>query len=162
MNISAKIIFIRLFCFLPALLLMILIFSLSAEPAYESSQTSSGVIKFFFDSFYPDFESISPEIQTNMIENMQFFARKTAHFLIYTALGFCVLFAFLPYNMKTSIKTVVSIMIAFLYAVSDEVHQYFIPGRACQLRDVIIDFAGIIFGILIFSLLRFLISKIKN
>ena len=36
----------------------------------------------------------------------------------------------------------------FLYACSDEVHQLFVPGRAFEIKDIIIDSAGIIVGIL--------------
>ncbi|MBQ8317523.1 MAG: VanZ family protein [Lachnospiraceae bacterium] len=40
-------------------------------------------------------------------------------------------------------------LIATLYAVSDEVHQYFIPGRSCQVGDVMIDSAGACVGVLV-------------
>lgn len=47
------------------------------------------------------------------------------------------------------------IIIAYLYAVSDEIHQSLIPGRTSRFRDTIIDLVGILLGIFIFS-------KIKN
>jgi len=40
-----------------------------------------------------------------------------------------------------------SLGICVLYAVSDEVHQLFVPGRGRQVRDVLIDSAGAIVGI---------------
>ena len=40
-------------------------------------------------------------------------------------------------------------LIATLYAVSDEFHQYFIPGRSCQVGDVMIDSAGACVGVLV-------------
>ncbi len=42
-----------------------------------------------------------------------------------------------------------ALIIGFLYAVSDEIHQYFVPGRAMQTRDVLIDTAGVLLGICI-------------
>jgi VanZ family protein len=36
-----------------------------------------------------------------------------------------------------------------LYAVSDEIHQLFVPGRAGQIRDVLIDACGVFVGIII-------------
>ena len=36
--------------------------------------------------------------------------------------------------------------IGTLYAVSDEVHQYFVPGRSCELRDMLIDACGVAVG----------------
>ena len=43
------------------------------------------------------------------------------------------------------------IIFAFLYAISDEIHQYFIPGRTCRFRDTLIDLTGILIGIFIFN-----------
>ena len=34
--------------------------------------------------------------------------------------------------------------LSFLYAVSDEFHQSFVPGRSASIRDVLIDTIGII------------------
>lgn len=45
-----------------------------------------------------------------------------------------------------------------LYAASDELHQYFVPGRACQLRDVVIDGLGVLIGVLA----GYLFSVTKN
>ncbi|MDP3027351.1 MAG: VanZ family protein [Nanoarchaeota archaeon] len=52
-----------------------------------------------------------------------------------------------------------AIMIAIVYAVSDEIHQLFVPGRACSFSDILTDSAGILFATLIYSL-KFL--NIKN
>lgn len=38
---------------------------------------------------------------------------------------------------------VTSFLIAFLYAVSDELHQTFVPTRSGTIRDIVIDTAGI-------------------
>ena len=40
-------------------------------------------------------------------------------------------------------------MIGVLYAVTDEVHQYFVPGRSCELRDALIDACGVAAGVAI-------------
>ena len=40
-------------------------------------------------------------------------------------------------------------LIGAVYAVSDEAHQYFVPGRACELRDMIIDACGAAVGVLL-------------
>jgi len=42
-----------------------------------------------------------------------------------------------------------ALLICILYAVSDEVHQLFIPGRGGQFKDVIIDSAGVLVEIII-------------
>ena len=44
------------------------------------------------------------------------------------------------YNMKT--VAVLAIVFSGLYGISDEFHQYFIPGRNSSIGDVIADFIG--------------------
>lgn len=39
-----------------------------------------------------------------------------------------------------------AILFGMLYAVSDELHQWFVEGRSCELRDVGIDTTGVILG----------------
>ena len=48
------------------------------------------------------------------------------------------------------------------YAASDELHQLFVPGRSCQFRDVCIDSAGVLAGVLVFSLIKHEIVKYKE
>lgn len=83
-----------------------------------------------------------------------FAVRKAAHFAEFAALGFCLLPA-VGENIFPRIRKrfLVAGAIGFLYAISDEVHQIFVPGRSCELRDICIDFAGIILGVLIARLL---------
>ena len=40
-----------------------------------------------------------------------------------------------------------------LYAVTDEIHQSFVPGRSCELRDMGIDSCGVLAGVLVVSFL---------
>ncbi len=55
-----------------------------------------------------------------------------------------------------------SILLSFLYACTDEIHQIFVPGRSAQFRDVLIDTLGASFGTLIAYLILKLITKIKE
>jgi VanZ family protein len=41
--------------------------------------------------------------------------------------------------------------LAFLYAISDELHQSFVPGRTPSIGDVLIDGCGIILAVLIYK-----------
>jgi len=40
------------------------------------------------------------------------------------------------------------------YALSDEIHQLFVPGRAFQVFDLFIDFLGSLFGVFLYSRLK--------
>lgn len=55
-----------------------------------------------------------------------------------------------------------SILLSFLYACTDEIHQIFVPGRSAQFRDVLIDTLGASLGTLIAYLILKLITKIKE
>lgn len=74
-------------------------------------------------------------------------------------------YAFLVFLLSIAIlKKKWVIIIAYLYAISDEFHQSFIPGRSGRFRDTLIDLAGIFIGIFIFQKVTSFISfkKLKN
>lgn len=49
-----------------------------------------------------------------------------------------------------------------LYACSDELHQYFVPGRSCRFFDVCVDSTGAFFGALLFWGNVFLFEQTKK
>ncbi len=50
---------------------------------------------------------------------------------------------------KINNKTILIILlISLIYAISDEFHQLFVPGRFCSIKDILIDFAGSLFSVL--------------
>lgn len=55
-----------------------------------------------------------------------------------------------------------SIILAVSYALSDEVHQLFVPGRYCSFSDFLVDSAGVLSASFIYILsLRLRKNKIK-
>jgi VanZ family protein len=69
---------------------------------------------------------------------------KTAHFLIYGALGAGMMRA-LAGGRATAIglpTILAAIVLTTLYGVSDEIHQYFVPPRTPDILDVAADAAG--------------------
>jgi VanZ family protein len=89
------------------------------------------------------------------IENgsLSHFIRKLAHFFIYFCLASFLQFSF-PDNCKNPKNKVLVIIIVFLYACTDELHQHFIPGRGAKFSDVLIDTAGGMTSILIMNFYR--------
>jgi VanZ family protein len=62
-------------------------------------------------------------------------------------------------NGKLDNKTILIILlISLAYALSDEFHQLFVPGRFCSLEDMLIDFAGSICSVLVIKT----IEKLKT
>ncbi len=118
--------------------LMYMIFMLSYQSGTDSAENSL----FFYGLFLKitGFDFVSH----NMF-------RKFAHFCEYCALGFFTCGAFTFAGLIQG--GVFGGYVSFLYSVSDEMHQYFVPERACRIYDVFIDFFGILCGVLIFRLI---------
>ena len=71
---------------------------------------------------------------------------KTLHLLEYAFLAILLFYAL--YRKKSTI------IIAYLYALSDEIHQTFVMGRSGRLKDTFIDLIGIVLGLIILKQLR--------
>ena len=68
---------------------------------------------------------------------------------------------FSTYKIKELNRICISGFIGLLYAISDEIHQAFIPGRTPFASDVVIDFLGVVVGIIIaFVIIRLFFSKL--
>jgi VanZ family protein len=131
---------------LPAVLWMGLIFFLSSQPAVSSNSLSKGLTKLIIE-ILGRILPVDIEISTVdvYVSRMNHFVRKFAHFFAYMILGIFVSNGF----KKSGSKKVflLSFAICAIYAVSDELHQLYVPGRGCRLKDVIIDSAGSLTGI---------------
>ena len=149
---------IVIFSWLLVLASMLMIYNFSAENAETSTATSEGVIVQILDIFM-DKEEITPPV----IKKYQFPIRKAAHFGIYILLGFCMLSAFeKTFKIKIWLNIVFSLISCVLYAISDEIHQNFSAGRGPSPKDVLIDSAGALCGILIFWALFAMLHKIEK
>lgn len=158
-------IFVLLWCLVAVC--MGIIFAFSAENAADSAEKSNGILAFILRLFDGRLDSYSPEKQAAILEKYSFYIRKTAHFSIYTLLGFLTANAFAYqkhlYGFPSKKKVVVfSVAIGALYAVTDELHQYFVPGRSCSLRDMLIDSAGVTAGVFLSLTLIHMIHKHKH
>lgn len=71
------------------------------------------------------------------------------HFLIFFLLSLFLLMATLKVNKKEVF--LLALLISIIYAITDEFHQLFVPGRTCSLSDILTDSAGILFAGLLYS-----------
>jgi VanZ family protein len=68
--------------------------------------------------------------------------RKLSHFLEYLVLS-VLLYRALRSPMRSRLETAgAAVVIAGLYAIADEFHQYFVPGRTAAVTDCLIDVSG--------------------
>lgn len=134
----------RIMSWVAVIVWMCVIFYLSDQVASDSSQLSSGITEFIMNGM----NQILPKLQLELVE-MSFFVRKAAHFTAYFILGALLLHACWHSGFSGVRGIVLSFIIAVLYAISDEVHQLFVPGRSGEIRDVVIDSAGALSGIFV-------------
>lgn len=87
----------------------------------------SGVI-FLFSSW-----ETPPSPQDTLLN---FLLKKTAHFVEYAILYY------LAYRAANRRQYFYPLLFVILYAVSDEIHQSFVPGRHGRPADILIDAAG--------------------
>lgn len=75
------------------------------------------------------------------------------HVVEFAILAFSIFFGFLD-----KIKAKHLIPLAIVFAISDEIHQYFVPNRYFDVYDIIVDIVGVILGFLFYIFL----VKLKN
>lgn len=161
--VNKKLIILRVACFTLSLLIMVFIFSMSAQDAETSSNTSGGLIESVIRFFDKGFTELSQIEQEEYVGKFQFIVRKLAHFSVYLALGFTLSAGMQTFvKLRVFVRTLFAFIIGVLYAISDEIHQIFVPGRSCELRDMLIDSTGILIGSLFIMALFLLIKRIKN
>ena len=133
---------------------MVIIFIFSAQEAHESSGLSERFIKNITPLFVRDFQYMQETEQMLLIDSLQHIVRKGAHMFVYFVLGALVLGAVFVYKLKLASQIIAAFVIVVLYAISDEIHQYFVPGRAAMIGDVIIDAAGGAAGMIFHAAIR--------
>ena len=77
-------------------------------------------------------------------------ADKLLHVIEYSMLGFLMVRAFFSLRRPSSrvVLFIISLGITVLFAFSDELHQFFVPGRTASLADVMADGLGALAGTL--------------
>ena len=126
----------------------VVIFMFSANNADESNKQSNAVFNTVIE-----FDSLDTTAQAEYKDTATFIIRKLAHFSEYALLG---ILAFINLAMvkKLGYRGLFAAVFSCIYASSDEIHQLFVPGRAGQVRDVLIDTSGAVAGILLAILIR--------
>lgn len=142
--------------------LMILIFRFSASNSTESSGLSHRFSQKLITLFLMVTRGhMSRETIAHVVDLIETPVRKMAHFSEYALLGFLAQFhistvaVLQKEKMKRKTYRWIAIIFCVLYAFSDEIHQYFVPGRACRMFDVCIDSSGVLTGSLFFLLIFF-------
>lgn len=139
----------KLIKWLMLLIWMLVIFLFSSQP--HSGEITKSII-----------EQIMPNIKTNsLLDMINFIVRKSAHITEYFILALLTISLLKEYTKKQSVILVSSLIFCFIYALTDEFHQSFIPGRSSLFRDVLIDTSGSVLSLVSYYLYqkKFTIKK---
>ncbi len=139
-----------------SLAMMVTIFIFSAQNGSKSSEVSgefSAFLKRILSVFLPD----------GVISSILLSIRKIAHVFAYFCLSLFVTVCVFTFPCKKDIFAVlISVGICLLYAMSDEIHQLFVPDRIGCARDVLIDSIGFLSASFLVYGIRFLLLFQKN
>lgn len=123
-----------------------IIFYLSSRTAVQSSAQSSVVVDF-----------LSKILGKGVTD---FIVRKSAHFLEFA--GLCFLYCIALYKSNKRNLLLYAVLLTSAYAGFDEIHQLFVAGRSCELRDWAIDTLGAAAGAIGYIVLFKVSESIKS
>ena len=135
-------------CILLTLCWMCLIFHMSAQPASRSTETSLHVGMVVGEILVPDFRAQPFQKQLAFARAIDHPVRKCAHASEYAVLGILTGLSADSLGIRKQ-KWQKAFSAASVYAMTDEFHQLFVPGRSGQISDVLIDSAGALTGIIV-------------
>ena len=138
-----------------------IIFGFSSQDGEKSGGISKRITDFILEKS-AKYNSLEMSEKEQVNKRTERVIRKIAHFSIYTLVGFLLMALFSTYeNIKRKYQIYISTIIGILYAISDEIHQSFTPGRGPKITDVFIDSLGVFFGITVILLILEVINR-KN
>lgn len=137
------------------------IFHFSAQPASESKVVSQGVVEKLVN-LLPCAADMTQAEKDALADSLHKAVRKTAHFCIYAVLGVCIFSLLISYHFAFGGAFWRAVILGGLYAVSDEVHQLFVPGRSGEVADVLLDTCGVSIGALFILVILFIWKKYRT
>lgn len=123
-----------------------IIFGFSSQDSEQSGGLSKKITTAVVN-FIPKLRELDNLQKEEVTHRMEKVIRKIAHFSIYTVVGFLLMTLVSTYKLKNLDRIAISLIVGVIYASTDEMHQAFIPGRAAQITDVMLDSLGVMLGI---------------
>ncbi|MBU3181006.1 VanZ family protein [Clostridium psychrophilum] len=133
------------------------IFYNSSRPGALSNLRSYGIVQSIRDVKYDvEGKTNTTKAKAGVLpissrdEKINLIIRKNAHAFEYALLAVLVSNVLFSLGLKGKNALTTIMFICLLFAVTDEFHQMFVPGRTSLVSDVIIDFSGSLVGIVLF------------
>ena len=130
-----------------------IIFYFSSFNGVDSTSQSKGLLRHTIGRVV---EIINPNIsdikKEEIIEKLDTPIRKLAHASVYFILAILVFLLVSSYGIKNAL--LISLIICFLYACTDEIHQLFVSERSGEVLDVLIDSFGAFLALLLMKKIK--------
>ncbi len=125
-----------------------IIFALSAQVAEESKELSDSLVRRILELLGIEFAGE--------------YLRTIAHMLEFTGLSL-LLFNAIYATWQHKLTLIFAFVSTVLYAISDEIHQIFVDGRAFQLSDILVDsIGGLIGAVASYIILKIILTTKKR
>lgn len=146
--------------FVPAILVMYMIFSFSSQTGVSSAELSRKVSHKVVVTLNTVLEKGWEEPQIELrTEQIHYYVRKTAHVTEYFILAASVAFPLYVYGVRGIWLMLYAGAFCVAFAGLDEYHQSFVAGRGASGRDVMIDSIGIFAGLIVTRIVCFIGRK---
>lgn len=153
--------FFKLLSFLPALLILLTIFSFSQQTGEVSGELSYEITCQLVETGSSLLHiELTPEEFTQYVQHFHYPVRKLAHMSEYALLALSLSIPFSLYGWKNIHLFLLSFFLCVLFASIDEFHQSFVAGRGPSIKDVGFDSAGALISLSFHNL--FLKCKIRK
>ena len=138
------------FSFAPAILMMCVIYSFSAQTGDVSGALSYKISYQIVETKNEILASgKSLEQLSQEAAGIEFYVRKAAHMTEYCLLAISISFPFYVYGVRGIWLMLLAGFVCVGFAGLDEYHQSFVGGRTPTVKDVCIDSSGAFIGILL-------------
>jgi VanZ family protein len=112
---------------------------------------SSWILVFLWSALIFYLSNI-PYLRIEQLGFLDFVLRKIAHITEYTVLFILYIRAFKDTTKLADTKVyLLSIVFSIIYAITDEIHQSFVPGRSCNFFDLLFYTTGVVLGSVIYK-----------
>lgn len=152
--------FIKPLSFIPAIIMMYIIFSFSAQDGTTSTALSYNVSLKLVSAADRALDLELTATQTNRcISKIHYYVRKLAHITEYFLLAVTISIPLYVYGIRGIWIILTSGILCVGYAALDELHQLFISGRGATVKDVLIDSIGSLIGIIFVRIFGYIVRK---
>ena len=146
----------------PILICFGMIYFFSSQDNMQTNDLSRTFTEKIAGILFRDFSAMNNDIQNTIINELNLFIRKAAHFSVYLIMSMFIYAEAALWLKKYFLSGIISVGICMIYAAADEFHQSLVPGRTPLVKDVFIDSCGALIGSIICFFIICAVYFIRN